>query len=164
MEKKRYRIGIIPGDGIGRDVIKAARIVLDAINETSRTFALDFKPMDTGDAAVAKYGRPFPKETLDGIAATDAVLFGGAGNPHTMAVLMGFRLGFNLYANVRGFAYAGNIGDTMGVFEPIHGTAPKYANKNVVNPIAAIMAGKMMFDFLGEKKRRPGSKRPSSPS
>ena len=39
-----------------------------------------------------------------------------------------------------------------GVFEPIHGTAPKYADKNVVNPIAAIMAGKMMFEYLGEKK------------
>src|SRR5512140_533201 len=101
MEKRRYRIGIIPGDGIGRDVIKAARIVLDAIDATSKTFALDFKPMDTGDAAVAKYGHPFPKETLDGIAATDAVLFGAAGNPHTVAVLMGFRLSFNLYANVR---------------------------------------------------------------
>jgi isocitrate/isopropylmalate dehydrogenase len=38
----------------------------------------------------------------------------------------------------------------MGVFEPIHGTAPKYADKNVVNPIAAILAGKMMLEYLGE--------------
>ncbi len=101
MGKKRYKIGIIPGDGIGRDVIKAAQIVLDTIHERSETFALDFTPMDTGDAAVEKYGNPFPKETLDGIAQMDAVLFGAAGNPHTVAVLMGFRLGFNLYANVR---------------------------------------------------------------
>ena len=50
-----------------------------------------------------------------------------------------------------GFAYSGNIGDSMGVFEPVHGTAPKYADKNVVNPIAAIMAARMMFDYLGEK-------------
>jgi isocitrate/isopropylmalate dehydrogenase len=50
-----------------------------------------------------------------------------------------------------GFAYSGNIGDAMGVFEPIHGTAPKYADKNVVNPIAAIMAARMMFNYLGEK-------------
>jgi isocitrate/isopropylmalate dehydrogenase len=50
-----------------------------------------------------------------------------------------------------GFAFSGNIGDSMGVFEPIHGTAPKYADKNVVNPIAAIMAARMMFDYLGEK-------------
>lgn len=101
MGKKKYKIGIIPGDGIGRSVIKAARIVLDTINETSKAFTMDFKAMDTGDAAVAKYGNPFPKETHDGIAQTDAVLFGAAGNPNTVAVLMGFRLGFNLYANVR---------------------------------------------------------------
>ena len=292
--KKKYKIGIIPGDGIGRDVIKAAQIVLDTVNDAAEEFTLDFMKMDTGEAAVAKYGDPFPKETIDGIAQTDAVLFGAAGNPHTVAVLMGFRLGFNLYANVRpikslpgtkaihanadlivlrenteglyrgpgwidgdyhvnlrvfttkgmerilrfcfefalkkgrkkvtfthkahvliytdepmrqmfyeiakeypgveaddmtidacamqivmhperfdivfaenangdilsdvgagviggmGFAYSGNIGDSMGVFEPIHGTAPKYADKNVVNPSAAILAGKMMFDYLGE--------------
>ena len=293
--KKTYKIGVIPGDGIGRDVIKAAQIVLDAVNEGSKTFSLDFLPMVTGDAAVAKYGDPFPKETMEGIRLTNAVLFGAAGNPNTTKVLMGFRLGFNLYANVRpvkalpgsgamrpranlivvrenteglycgdgyidgdtyvnlrvftkhgmerilrfcfelalkegrnkvtfthkahvltytdepmrqmfyeiaksypsieaedmtidacamqmvlkperfdivfaenangdilsdvgagtiggmGFAYSGNIGDSMGVFEPIHGTASKYADKNVVNPIAAIMAARMMFDFLGEK-------------
>jgi len=51
-----------------------------------------------------------------------------------------------------GFAYSGNIGDSMGVFEPIHGTAPKYAGKDVINPIAAIMAAKMMFDYLGENQ------------
>jgi isocitrate/isopropylmalate dehydrogenase len=39
----------------------------------------------------------------------------------------------------------------MGIFEPCHGTAPKYADKNVVNPIAAIMAARMMFDYLGER-------------
>jgi len=98
--KKNYTIGIIPGDGIGRDAIGAARIVLDAVNAVS-DFKMDFKPMDTGELAVEKYGDPFPRETRDGIAQTDAVLFGAAGNPHTVKVLMGFRLGFNLYANVR---------------------------------------------------------------
>jgi isocitrate/isopropylmalate dehydrogenase len=38
----------------------------------------------------------------------------------------------------------------MAVFEPIHGTPPKYAGKNVVNPVAAILAAKIMFDYLGE--------------
>lgn len=98
---REYKIGIIPGDGIGRDAVKAAQIVLDTINDLATGFTLVFKQMTTGDAAVEKYGDPFPKETLDGIAQTDAVLFGAAGNPHTVKVLMGFRLGFNLYANVR---------------------------------------------------------------
>ena len=77
--KKRYRIGVIPGDGIGRDVIRAAKIVLDAVNDTAATFELEFRRMDTGDAAIAKYGDPFPKETFEGIAQTDAVLFGVLG-------------------------------------------------------------------------------------
>jgi isocitrate/isopropylmalate dehydrogenase len=38
----------------------------------------------------------------------------------------------------------------MGIFEPVHGSAPKYADKNVANPIATIMSTKMMFDYLGE--------------
>lgn len=49
-----------------------------------------------------------------------------------------------------GFAYSGNIGDRYAVFEPVHGSAPKHAGKNRVNPIAAIMAGKMMVEWLGE--------------
>ena len=57
--------------------------------------------LDTGDAAIAKYGDPFPKETIEGVKQTHAVLFGAAGNPNTTKVLMGFRLGFNLYAGVR---------------------------------------------------------------
>jgi 3-isopropylmalate dehydrogenase len=49
-----------------------------------------------------------------------------------------------------GFAYSGNIGDEYAVFEPTHGSAPKYAGKQVVNPIAAILAAKMMLEWLGE--------------
>ena len=293
--KKKYMIGVIPGDGIGRDVIKAAQIVLDKVNQAAGTFEMEFRHMVTGDAAVAKYGDAFPKETFEGIRQTNAVLFGAAGNPNTVKVLMGFRLGFELYANVRpvralpgsnalrpkadlivvrenleglysgvgyeagdtyvnlriftkrnmekilrfcfelalkenrkkvtfthkahvltytdepmrrlfyeiakeyptveaddmtidacamqivmkperldivfaenangdilsdvgagvaggmGFAYGGNIGDSMAVFEPVHGTAPKYADKNVVNPMAAIRAAMMMFQYLGER-------------
>ncbi|MBS4026788.1 MAG: 3-isopropylmalate dehydrogenase [Clostridia bacterium] len=52
-----------------------------------------------------------------------------------------------------GVAASGNIhpGKTS-MFEPIHGSAPKYAGKNVANPIAAINAAAMMLDFLGEKQ------------
>jgi len=52
-----------------------------------------------------------------------------------------------------GFAAAGNIGDTYAVFEPTHGSAPKYAGKNKVNPIATIRAAKMMLDYLGEREK-----------
>jgi 3-isopropylmalate dehydrogenase len=49
-----------------------------------------------------------------------------------------------------GFAYSGNIGETYAVFEPTHGSAPKYAGMNKVNPLAAILAAKMMVEWLGE--------------
>ncbi len=49
-----------------------------------------------------------------------------------------------------GFAAAGNIGDNYAVFEPVHGSAPKYAGLYKVNPIATIRAVRMMLDYLGE--------------
>ena len=49
-----------------------------------------------------------------------------------------------------GFGCSANIGDKLGVFEPSHGSAPKYAGQYKVNPIATILAAKMMLDWLGE--------------
>lgn len=49
-----------------------------------------------------------------------------------------------------GFGCSGNIGERLGVFEPSHGSAPKYAGQYKVNPIATILSAKMMLDWLGE--------------
>jgi isocitrate/isopropylmalate dehydrogenase len=49
-----------------------------------------------------------------------------------------------------GFGCSGNIGEKLGVFEPSHGSAPKYAGLYKVNPIATILTAKMMLDWLGE--------------
>src|SRR6185436_14269285 len=51
-----------------------------------------------------------------------------------------------------GFAAAANIGDKYAVFEPTHGSAPKYAGQYKVNPIATLLSVKLMFDWLGEKQ------------
>ncbi len=48
-----------------------------------------------------------------------------------------------------GIAPGGNIGDGYAVFEATHGTAPKYADKDVINPGSVILSGVMLFDFLG---------------
>jgi isocitrate dehydrogenase len=50
-----------------------------------------------------------------------------------------------------GVAPGANIGDGYGLFEATHGTAPKYADKDVINPSAVMLAGVMMFEFLGWK-------------
>ena len=49
-----------------------------------------------------------------------------------------------------GFGCSGTIGEKLAVFEPSHGSAPKYAGMYKVNPIATILAAKMMLDWLGE--------------
>lgn len=48
-----------------------------------------------------------------------------------------------------GFAPSVNIGDFAALYEPVHGSAPKYANKNIANPTSLILSGKMMFEYLG---------------
>jgi isocitrate/isopropylmalate dehydrogenase len=50
-----------------------------------------------------------------------------------------------------GFGCSGNIGEKLAVFEPTHGSAPKHAGRQKANPIATILAAKMMLDWLGEK-------------
>jgi isocitrate/isopropylmalate dehydrogenase len=52
-----------------------------------------------------------------------------------------------------GFACSGNIGDDYAVFEPTHGSAPKYAKMNKVNPIATFLSVKLMLDWLGESQK-----------
>jgi len=49
-----------------------------------------------------------------------------------------------------GFAASGNIGDHFAVFEPTHGSAPKYAGQYKVNPMAMLLTSKLMLDWLGE--------------
>ncbi len=79
-------------------------------------------------------------------------------NPHTYGVMVASNmfgdiisdLGAQLIGGL-GFASSGNIGDNYGVFEPSHGSAPKYAGLYKVNPIAMILTAKMMLDWLGEK-------------
>lgn len=49
-----------------------------------------------------------------------------------------------------GVAPGANIGDDAAVFEPVHGSAPKHAGKNRVNPLATLLSGVMMLKHLGE--------------
>ena len=49
-----------------------------------------------------------------------------------------------------GFAASGNIGDDLAVFEPTHGSAPKYAGQYKVNPMAMLLSVKLMLEWLGE--------------
>jgi isocitrate dehydrogenase (NAD+) len=51
-----------------------------------------------------------------------------------------------------GLIYSANIGDDYAMFEPAHGSAPKYAGLDKVNPVATVLAGAWLLDYLGEKE------------
>jgi len=51
-----------------------------------------------------------------------------------------------------GLAPSANMGDEVVIFEPVHGSAPKYAGQDKVNPCACILSGAMMLEYLGEKE------------
>jgi isopropylmalate/isohomocitrate dehydrogenase-like protein len=296
---KTYKIAVLPGDGIGPEVIDAAVKVLKAVEEKSKTYKLNLVWGEAGFNCIAKYGTNVPPQTVDMLKTTAACLKGPmttpeeAGAPPSAALTI--RKLFNLYANVRpcfslpnvpslkpnidliivrentegmysniefeleeglavamrvisrkaservarfafkladqrkrhlsyahkanilrrtdgvfnqavldvakefpgvrvddfhidamameliknpgnfdvvvttnlfgdiisdeaaelvgglGVAAGANIGENYGMFEPVHGSAPKLSGQNKVDPIAAIFAGKMLLDYLGEK-------------
>jgi 3-isopropylmalate dehydrogenase len=51
-----------------------------------------------------------------------------------------------------GMAASGNIGDRHAMFEPIHGSSPKHAGNDTVNPIATVLAVHMMLEWLGHRR------------
>ncbi len=293
--EKSHKIAVLPGDGIGPEVIDGALLVLNALKHTEPDLKLEISKGDLGEPAYAECGNPLPEETLELIEKSDAVLFGAVGRFAT-EVILPIRQRFDLYASVRtaytfqgvpalqktvdmiivrentedvykgigyavddtsfvslrlftkkgmeriiryafelarrearesvllahkapviihtdkpflglfreisreypdieardmlidscamkmimnpemfdvvlvsnlmgdilsdvaagiigglGFAPSGNIGENLGVFEPIHGSAPELAGMHKVNPIGAILAARMMLDWLGEK-------------
>ncbi len=81
-------------------------------------------------------------------------------NPHNYDVLVAPNLYGDIISDLcaqmvggLGFGCSGNIGERLAVFEPTHGSAPKYAGQYKVNPIATILAAKMMLDWLGENDK-----------
>jgi isopropylmalate/isohomocitrate dehydrogenase-like protein len=297
---KAYKIAVLPGDGIGPEVVEATLKVLKTVQKTLKNLKFDFTFGEAGFNCIEKYGINVPPKTLDMLRQTDACLKGPmttpeeTGSPPSAAVTI--RKAFNLYANVRpcksllgvsalkpdidlvvlrenteglysgqefivspgkgvalrvvtqqaseriaklafelalkrkchvtcvhkrnilrvtdgifvdavwrvaekyssvtldevhvdamamrlvkepekfdvivttnlfgdilsdeaaqlvgglGLAAGANVGDSYGMFEPVHGSAPKYAGKGVVNPIATILAAKMMLEYLNESK------------
>ena len=78
-------------------------------------------------------------------------------NPHDYGVLVTSNMFGDIISDLAGqlvgglgFASSANIGDTYALFEPTHGSAPKYAGKYKVNPMAMLLATKLMLEWLGE--------------
>jgi len=104
---RRYRIAVIPGDGIGKEVIPAGRQLLEALVASGSGFAFEFENFAWGGDWFRAHGTMMPDDGLDALRDKDAILFGSAGDPHIPdhVTLWGLRLkicqGFDQYANVR---------------------------------------------------------------
>lgn len=106
-----------------------------------------------------KVAEEFPEIQTDN-ANIDAICMWLLKNPFSYDVLVAPNLYGDIISDLcaqmvggLGFGCSGNIGERLAVFEPTHGSAPKYAGQHKVNPIATILASKMMLDWLGEGKK-----------
>lgn len=99
-------IALLPGDGIGPEVIAQARAVLDAVCGDRLTF----EEAPVGGAAYKAKGHPLPPETLDLAKRADAILFGAVGDPDCDSLerrlrpeqaILGLRKELSLFANLR---------------------------------------------------------------
>jgi 3-isopropylmalate dehydrogenase len=109
--------------------------------------------------AAREVAKGFPEVKLDD-ANIDAMCMWLLKNPFNYDVLVAPNLYGDIISDLcaqmvggLGFGCSGNIGDKLAVFEPTHGSAPKYSGQYKVNPIATILAAKMMLDWLGEKDK-----------
>ena len=103
---KRYRIAVIPGDGIGTEVMPEALAVLDAVAQR-HAFALDLAHFDWSCATYAKTGRMMPADGIAQLRPHDAILLGAVGYPGVpdhvslWGLLIPIRREFDQYVNLR---------------------------------------------------------------
>lgn len=123
----KKKIVLLPGDGIGPEVTRAAAAVL---RETAHEFSHEFEFVELaiGGVAIDKAGTPLPKETLEACRKADAVFLGAVGGPKWDALpvgkrpesgLLDLRKGMGLYVNVR----------PTKIIEPLRGLSPLKAER-----------------------------------
>jgi tartrate dehydrogenase/decarboxylase / D-malate dehydrogenase len=122
---RTWKIAVIPGDGIGKEVIAAAVDVLKACVERDGGFALSFTKFDWGSERYKNTGALMPDDGVETLKAFDAILFGSVGAPDVPdhVTLWGLRLaicqGLDQYANVR------PVYLLPGVQSPLRDVAPR---------------------------------------
>lgn len=104
-----YKVAVIPGDGIGPEVVDETVRVLNKIGETYK-HEFEFEFLSAGGCAIDEFGIPLPEKTLEVCKNSEAVLLGAVGgykwdNPDAKVrpeqALLGLREGLNLYCNLR---------------------------------------------------------------
>ena len=107
--------------------------------------------------AVLKVAKEFPEVTVEGYHI-DAMAMQLIKSAEAFDVIVTTNLFGDIISDEAaqivgglGMAAGANIGENYAMFEPVHGSAPKYTGQNKVNPIATVFAGKMLLNYLGEK-------------
>lgn len=104
-----YRITLLPGDGIGPEIMAVARQLLDAVS-SSHGFSLVYDVQPMGGVAIDATGEPLPISTLEACKSADAVLLAAIGSPQYDSLpreqrpesgLLGLRSALGLFANLR---------------------------------------------------------------
>ena len=93
--KDKYKIAVVPGDGIGREVMEAAIYILDSLD-----INFEYTYAEAGDECLEKTGTALPEETLEIIRNSDACLFGAAGET-AADVIVKIRQEMKMFANLR---------------------------------------------------------------
>ena len=93
--KDKYQIAVVPGDGIGKEVMEATIFVLDSLG-----IDFDYVYGKAGDECLEETGTALPSETLDIIRKADACLFGAAGET-AADVIVKIRQEMKMFANLR---------------------------------------------------------------
>ena len=107
--------------------------------EAARKVAAEYPEIEFGNANIDAMGMWLLKDPLNYDVIVTTNLFGDIISDLVAQMVGGL-----------GFGCSGNIGEDYALFEPSHGSAPKYAGQYRVNPIATILGAKMMLDWLGE--------------
>lgn len=105
-----FKFAVLPGDGIGPEVMAVTLKVLERLAE-NHDFRLDYREADVGGIAIDRHGRALPESTLQTCTESDAILFGSVGGPKweslppkeqpERASLLPLRKHFSLFANIR---------------------------------------------------------------
>ncbi|EKM59311.1 uncharacterized protein PHACADRAFT_249720 [Phanerochaete carnosa HHB-10118-sp] len=124
MSKQSFNVVVLPGDGIGPEVIAEAIRVLEVVSAASIDVELKLDVHDFGGAAIEKYGMPLTDATFEACKAADAIILGAIGGPkwgvnakvRPEPGLLTLRKTLGLYANIRPANFAS---DSLLAYSPL---------------------------------------------
>ena len=154
-----YKITVIPGDGIGKEITDSAVEVLK-VADKKFGLGLEFDYHDAGGTAYDKFGTPLPQETIDACKAADGVLFGAVGGDKWDKVepakrpekaILGLRKELGLYANLRPV----KVADALIEYSPLKPELVRGADLVIVRELI----GGIYFGEKCESEQHNGAER-----